>query len=87
VEWSPVHQPVAGLSYSGVNVMSVAHDARSVAIMRQIHDRVVKVLGHDLKIVVPEFDLIDSKITVYDDTARQKMTIRVDFILEPNGLK
>jgi hypothetical protein len=67
--------------------MAQIHDARSVAITRQIHARVVKVLGHDLKIVIPEFDLIDSKIAVYEEAAGREMTIRVDFVLGPNGLK
>ncbi len=67
--------------------MAQVHDARSAVITRQTHARVVKVLGHDLKIVIPEFDLIDSEIAVYEDVESQKMTIRVDFVLEPNGLK
>jgi hypothetical protein len=67
--------------------MAQVHDERSVVITRQIHARVIKVLGHDLKIVIPEYDLIDSSIAVHEEAASQKMLVRVDFILEPNGLK
>ena len=65
----------------------ITNNAKAVAITRQIHARVTKVLAHDFKIVIPEYDLIDSKIAVFEDAESQKMLVRVDFTFEPNGLK
>lgn len=65
----------------------ITNNAKAVAITRQIHARVAKVLAHDFKIVIPEYDLIDSKIAVFEDAESQKMLVRVDFTFEPNGLK
>ena len=67
--------------------MSTNISARDLAITRQIHARVHKVLQHDFKIVIPEYDLTDSRIFVHEEAASQKIVVRVDFILEPNGLK
>lgn len=65
----------------------ISTNVRAAEITRQIHARVQKVLQHDFKIVIPEYDLIDSKIAVFEDAESQKTLVRVDFIFEPNGLK
>ena len=67
--------------------MAHAVETQSMVILRQIQDRATKVWGRDLKIIIPEFDLTDTRVTAYNDASSQKMVVRVDFTLEPNGLK
>ena len=67
--------------------MAYAVKTQSMVILRQIQDRATKVWGRDFKIIIPEFDLTDTRVTIYNDASSEKMVVRVDFTLEPNGLK
>lgn len=67
--------------------MAYAVETQSMVILRQIQDRATKVWGRDFEIIIPEFDLTDTRVTIYNDASSEKVVVRVDFTLDPNGLK